>query len=183
MAFKPFSPGTGVDHSDMVEVVIANSITINVGEVVQSNSSGFLTNGLAAGGILGIVVGFVQNNDTPIPPAAYAAGTATQTNVTQVIAASNNQTVAQQKALVETSTAKKWSAQVNGTIGTTAASGKIGARIDIDSADTNYDRVLESTATRTAGTVANFYIWGVDSADSTRAVVSIAASERFTKIG
>jgi hypothetical protein len=179
MAFTPFSPGTGVEHSELVEVIIKNSVTIGLGEACASDTTvGFATHASAAARMLGISVGFVTNADYPITPTAYAAGTATLTNVTAVTAASDNQTNAKYKVVLETSQAKKWSAQVDGTVGTTAHSDVIGVGIDVDSANTHYDRVLETTATRTYTTVTSFYGWGTDPADSTRLVVSIRASEK-----
>lgn len=176
MAFNAYNPGTGVDHSVMVSVIIANSITIALGEAVKLDSSGFATNQTAAVPVLGIVVGFTSVSGSPLQPTAYAAGTATGTDVTSVVAASTNQTVNMYKVLVETSKSKQWSAQVNGTVGTTGSSGNIGAGLDVDSANTHYDRVLETTSTRTMSTLTNFTGLGTDPNDSTRIIVRIASS-------
>lgn len=116
---------------------------------------------------------------TPINPTAYAAGTATSTDVQSVVAASDNQTVNKYVALVQVSPFQLWSVNVNGTLGTTADSptatdGAIGGWINVDSAGTNYARLLESTFSRTDGQDQNFFCWGVDPADTTRYIVSIA---------
>lgn len=176
MAFLPKNPGTGTDHSALCRVIIANSATVAVGEVVKLDSSGFVTNGSAAAPVLGIVVGFQTPQGTPVLPTAYTPGTATGTDIQSVTAASDNQTVAMVYAVVETSTQKQYSCDVNGTLGTTTASSQFGGWIDVDSANTNYGRVLETTHTRTAGTASNFFCWGVDPSDSTRLIVSIASS-------
>ena len=183
MSFTPYSKGTGDDAGELYSVIIANSITINEGEAVKFDTNGFCTNGTAGAAIFGICIGFTQANGAPLIPASYVAGTATGTDVTQVVAASNNQTVNMYKAIIETSKLKKWSAQVNGTINTTVGSSQPGFRVDVDSANTNYGRVLETTATRTDGTIANFFGWGLDPNDSTRFIVSIAASQKETKQG
>lgn len=177
MAFNPYSPGTGVDHSFLITPIITNSAVISVGDAVKLDTSGFCTNATAGAPILGICVGFMNSSNAPIAPTQYSAGVATSTDVTKVTAASNNQTVSQQVALVETSKFKVWSAQVNGTVGTTAASGRLGAGIDVDSADTNYDRLLESTATRTQTTVTNFVTMGTDPNDSTRILCRLASQQ------
>lgn len=161
----------------LIPVIIANSATIAVGEVVKIDTSGFAANGVAAAPILGIAVGFANFYDAPLTPTAYSAGVATSSDVQSVTAASDNQTVAMKMVIVESSTKRRWSAQVNGTIGSNGASGKIGAYIDNDSANSHYDRVLESTATRTASTCTNFVTYGLDLSDSTRIVVGIRASQ------
>lgn len=181
MAFRPSSPGTGTDHSELTSVIIANSATITLGDAVAI-ASGYLTNGAAAAPILGIVVGFTDSAGTPLAPTAYAKGTtAVGSDVTSVVAAADNVTVAKKMAIVETSMDKKWSAEVNGTIGTTNQSNLIGAGIDVDSAGGSYGKILESTSTRTAATCVNFMTWGLDPADSTRAIVSIACSYKVSE--
>lgn len=183
MAFNPFSPGTGVEHSELIEEIIANSAVIAVGEAVKIGTTGFITNATAGVAILGIAIGFKNADGSVIQPTAYSAGTATGTDVTSVTAAADNSTVAMKRVIIETSMQKQWSAQVNGTVGTTSASGKIGARLDIDSAGSNYARVLESTATRTDSTIANFYVAKTDPNDSTRLIVQLAASQKHPKQG
>lgn len=179
MAFIPYNPGTGTDHSCPVAVTMADSVTIAVGEAVKTSSTGYITNATAGAGLLGIVVGFCNADGTPLSPTAYTAGTATSTDVQSVTTGSSNT----YKAIVETSVDKRYSVNSNGTVGTTNASNKIGARIDVDSANTTYSRVLETTATRTSGTVANFFVWGVDPNSSSRLIVSISSSELFNKQG
>ncbi len=193
MAFTPYSPGTGDEHSELIYVPIANSVTITVGDLVRcavsGATAGFLTNSASAASALGIVQGFgVNQGGIPVPPAAYVAGTAAGTDVLSVTTASDNQTTFARYALVEISREKKWSAQVNGTLGTTntsptAASRRFGGFINVDSGNTNYDRVLETSyiRSRSAGTVQNFYVWGVDPNDSTRLIVSLACSERIVE--
>ena len=171
----------GTDHGAMPPVapIIANSITVAVGEAVKLDSTGYVTNATADDAMLGIVVGFSQNDGMPLQPTAYAAGTATSSDVQSVAAASDNQTVAKKRALVQVDPAMIYSATVSGTLGTTADSptatdGAIGGWVNVDSAGSNYARVLESTFSRTDGQDQNFFCWGVDPADTTRYLVSIA---------
>jgi hypothetical protein len=188
MSFLPKYPGTGSDHSSFPPVapIIANSITVAVGEAVKLDSTGYVTNATADDALLGIVVGFADSANVPLAPSAYAAGTATSSDVQSVVAASDNQTVAKKRALVQTSPWQIYSVNVSGTLGTTADSptatdGAIGGWVNVDSAGSNYARVLESTVSRTDGQDQNFFIWGVDPDDTARYLVSIANSLRFSE--
>lgn len=183
MAFQPVR-GARLDPAFLADVIIANSTTLTVGDAVKTNTSGFLAVATAAAPLLGIVIGFKTSSDTPLTPSAYAKGTTAILPETEsYAAASDNQTVAKVKAIVACDPSAKYSAKVNGTINTTVSSAQPGARIDVDSANSNADRVLETTATRTASTAANFYDWGTDPDDSTRLIVSIAQSELMSKLG
>lgn len=189
MALTPYSPGTGTDHSEIVKVLIENSATIAVGDLVRTDTTtGYLENGGSAAAALGIVVGFSKADGTPLSPDDYVAGTATNSDVQTAVAASDNATTKAKWALVETSPWKKWSAQVSGTLGTTnnsptSSAPRLGGFINIDSGNTNYDRVLETSfiRSRSAGTVQNFYVWGVDPRATTRLIVSLACSERLVE--
>lgn len=189
MAFLPFSPGTGTDHSEIVMVPLANSLTFTVGQLCEVEKSGgaagYVGHGAAGIAALGVIVGFVGPSGLPLAPDAYVAGTATSTDVQTTVTASDNQSTFAKWALVEISPSKKFSAQVAGTLGTTndsptAATKKVGGWVDVDSGNSNYDRVLETSfiRARSAGTVQNFYVWGVDPSDSTRLIVSLACTER-----
>lgn len=179
MSFLPKSPSTV--PQELMNVIIANSAVVAVGEVVALNSTGYVTNGAAAAPLLGVVVGFCKNDGTPLNPTAYVAGTATGTDVQSVTASASNVTGNKYRAIVSTSKRTRYSVNVSGTLGTTADSptatdDAIGGWVDVDSSGSNYARVLESTFTRTAGAATNFFCWGVDPADTTRYLVSIADS-------
>lgn len=183
MSFLPKGSLRGTDHGALPPTmpIIANSITVAVGEAVKLDSTGYVTNATADDAMLGIVVGFAKSDGTPLSPAAYVAGTATSSDVQSVVAASDNQTVDKKRALVQMDPAMIWSVTVSGTLGTTADSptatdGSIGGWINVDSAGTSYGQVLESTFSRTDGQDQNFFCWGVDPADTTRYLVSIANS-------
>lgn len=160
-------------------VLLDDSKTMAVGQACMSytQTDDVITYAAAAAPILGIIVGIVDKYCLPIPGAALAAGTAGETVITSIATAANNTTTKLYWALVDTGRLTVYSSQVSGTLGTTNQSNKRGCKIDIDSANTNYARVLESTATRTVGTPANFYSHGLDKDISTRLLLTIALSE------
>lgn len=123
--------------------------------------------------ILGILTAIVDKYGNPFKP-TMAAGTATGSTVTSVTTGSTNTTY---WGIVDSSQFTKWSAAVNGTLGTTNNSDKKGGWDNIDSDNTNYGRLLESLHSRTATSLANFRSFGVDQMNSTRLIVSIHNSE------
>lgn len=178
---------SGLNPASLVRRIVKNSVTLNVGDCVLSYAAGVADVGLAGAPILGIVIGFENNDGSPIRPTQVTKGTtAYNGSVTQLVADSDNQTVAKKLAVICADQNVTWSAQVNGTINTTVSSGLPGFGIDVDSANTNYARVLETTATRTAATITNFWCVGngqgssTDPNDSTRLLVRISASEQLS---
>jgi len=176
--------GTKFDPAFLVRRIMTNSLTFSVGEVVKSYTAGIAAKGVAGAVILGVVVGFENNDGSPIRPSQVTKGTSSYTgSVDSVTAAADNQTVAKQLAVVCADPSVIFSAQVNGTINTTATSGLPGCGIDVDSANTTYTRLLETTSTRTAATLTNFMTRGndqgtsTDPEDTSRLLVSISASE------
>lgn len=167
--------------------IMTNSLTFYVGECVLSYSAGVAAKGLAGAPILGVIVGFENADGSPIRPTQVTKGTtAYNGSVEQHTADSDNQTVAKRLAVICFDQTVLFSAEVSGTIGTTGTSDLPGAGIDIDSANTNYRRLLETTATRTAATITNF-VTGANSQgtsydpdDSTRLLVRINCSEAFS---
>ncbi len=178
---------SGFNPAFLVRRIIKNSVTLNVGDCVLSYAAGVADVGVAGAPILGIVVGFENAGGAQIQPAQVTKGTTAYSGVVnQVVAASDNQTNAKQVAVICADPSVRWSAAVNGTINTTVSSGLPGFGIDVDSANTSYGRVLETTATRTAATITNFVCAGnavgtsTDPADSLRLLVNISASELFS---
>lgn len=184
MAFNAVN-SSGFNPSQLTRRIIANSVTLNVGDCVKSYSAGYADVGVAGAPILGIVVGFENAGGAQIrPDQVTKSTTAYPATVTQVVAAADNQTVAKQMAVICLDPSVTWSAAVSGTIGTNAASNLPGAGIDVNSANTSYGQLLESTATRTAATLTNFITvanmngTAVDVNDSTRLLVRISCSEQ-----
>jgi len=158
----------------MEMILLKSEVTFSVGQAVRSYVAGVVEHSVAATPVLGILVGIVDSKGNPIRPGSIVAGTAFDNTVTTVTTGAGNTTY---YGLVEIGTDTIFSVAVNGTIGTTVDSELRGCKIDIDSANTEYGRVLESTATRTVATTANFYCHGVDPKDATRLLVSIANDE------
>jgi hypothetical protein len=163
------------------KVVLMNSLTFTVGDYVKGYVDGAASNASTAGVAgLGVIHAFVLKNGMPVAETLPVAGTAGTAAATAVTTGSDNTTTELYWALVDVSQNSVYSAAVSGTIGTTVNSDQIGARVDTNSAGGagHYGEVLETTATRTLATDANWYIWGIDPEDSTRLLVSMAYSER-----
>ena len=169
--FKRTIGGVGRKLSE--PILLADSQTVAVGDLVETYTTGEGVLGTAGHFALGVVTAIVDAKGMPIEASNPVAGTASGVD-TRSIATSTDGT---SYAIVDTSTDTVYSAEVSGTLGSTATSGSRGCHIDIDSANTDYGRLLESTATRTEGVESNFYSHGVDPDDSTRLMVSIAMSE------
>ena len=164
----------GASRNIMGPILINGTDTVAVGEVVEVYTNGKATNGVAATPLKGVVISITDANGLPQLKGSNTAGSTNSTDTNSITASGNDY------VMVDASPQSIYSAAVSGTIGTTANSDLMGARIDIDSANTNYDQLLESTATRTIGTPANFYIHNVDPNDSTRLHVSLAMSEEVS---
>lgn len=154
---------------------LGNSQTFKVGDAVECYQNGVLTLGTAAQPLLGVIASFADSNGKPLPAPNLAAGTASGNDVSTVTTDASNSDG--YYAFVDVSRFTIYSAEISGTLGTTNDSDLPGARLDVNSAGADYDELLETTATRTIGTPANFYSHGVDPNDSTRLMVSLAMCE------
>ena len=155
-------------------VLLADSQTVAVWDLIKTYTTWEGVLWAAAVPSLGVVHAIGQG-DMALPPVnGVATAWSVNTSDLQSIATSTTGTY---YAIVDTFNGSIYSAECSWTIWTTATSNLRGCRIDVDSANTDYGRVLESTATRTIGTPANFYGRGTDPNDSTRLLVSIALSE------
>ena len=174
MAFVFKSTIGGVGRKLTKPLLCADSQTLTVGDVVKTDTtSGELIYGAAALPSLGVIAAFVDADGMPIEQSKPVAGTASGVDTRTVETSTTGTTY----ALVDTSNQTVYSAECSGTIGTTVNSDVIGARADVDSANTDYGRILETTCTRTLSTPAGFYCWGADPEDSTRMLVTSALSE------
>lgn len=176
MAFNYVGSINGAQRN-LYAIVADDSEAIAVGGVVKSYTNGYAQVGVAATPILGITHAITTKGTLPPIKGESTAGSANTSDTATVTTAADNTTTEKYWVLVDTSRNSQYSVTVSGTIGTTATSGRPGCRIDVDSANTTYTQVLETTATRTVGTPANFYSWGVDPNDSARLIVSISLSE------
>lgn len=155
-------------------ILLKSSTSFAVGQAVRSYVAGVVEGAAAATPVLGVLVGIVDSKGTPFRGGNITAGVAFTNELSSVTTGAGNVLY---YGLVDVSKDTVYSAACNGTIGTTVDSELRGAKIDIDSAGGELGRVLESTATRTVATPANFYSHGVDPIDSTRLLVSIANYE------
>ena len=155
-------------------IVITTGDVVAVGDLVEVYTAGTAGNPTAAQIAKGIVHSIVDSKGLPLVRATHTAGTA-HTGDTVSVTGDGTQYV-----LIDTSPDSLYSAEVNGTVGTTNNSGAVGARVDIDSAGSDWGRLLETTATRTIGTPAQFYVHKTDSQDSTRLIVSFTMPEEMS---
>lgn len=173
--------GTRYNPAFLCYRTMFDSLTFSVGEAVESLSSGYAKKATAATPFLGIIVGFTDSSKAPLASDAVTKSTTAYAgSVESVTTAADNTTVAMKQAIVCFDPSVIWSAQVNGTINTTASSSLPSVGIDVDSAGSNYGRLLETTATRTAATKTSFMCFGADPDDSTRLLASINCSEVFS---
>ena len=179
MAFTFAGTRGGYSVEKMV-YILAASTAFTVGDAVLSYSQtdSSITVGAAAAPLLGILTGFVDKFGNAYTAGNLAAGTALSTVLSTKTTASTNVSSPDVYGEVTIGQNVRWSAAVNGTLGTTGNSNKAGCGIDVDSSNTSYGRVLETTATRTFTTATNFYSEGVDPKISTRLIVILRADER-----
>ena len=151
------------------------SQTFEVGDAIEVYTEGACTLGTAAQPLLGVIVSFADSKGNPLPKPTLVAGTASGNDVREVTTDASNSDG--YYAFVDISKDTVYSAEISGTLGTTVDSDEPGARLDVNSAGAEYGQLLETTATRTIGTPANFYSLGLDPNDSTRLMVTLAMSE------
>ena len=174
MAFNYKGSRNGAQRNLTEPILIKTNEVVAVGDAVETYTTGTVENGTAALPIKGIVQSIVNADGLPFVSGEHTAGS-TNTSDTQSVTGDGTQ-----YCIIDTSPDTLYSAEVNGTLGTTNSSDKLGCRLDVDSANTDYGRLLETTATRTVVTTANFYSHGVDPEDSTRLIVSLFNSEEYT---
>lgn len=170
-----FSHTRGGVGRKLFKIRLGDSQTYEVGDAVKVYVTGEADLAAAAYPLFGVIAGFVDANGVPLPDATVTAGTASGTSVRSVTTDASNSD--EYYALIDYSRDTIYSAEVSGTLGTTNDSDLPGCRVDINSAGAEYGQLLETTATRTVGTPANFYSFGTDPEDSTRLMVTIAMSE------
>ena len=156
------------------KVLLGSSLAFSVGDAVETTTTGVALRATAGKPFLGVIASICDKDGLPIKSTNPVAGTASGTDTRTKTTGAANTTI---YAMVDVSRDSVYSADVTGTIATTNDSNLRGCRIDIDSAGTEFGKVLETTATRTEGTEANFYGHGTDPDDSGNLLVSIALHE------
>lgn len=155
------------------KVLLADSQTVEVGDLIETTTTGEGVLAVKALPLLGVVQAICDADGLPLKSSNPVAGTASGTDTRSKATSTDGTTY----AMVDVGNTSIYSATCSGTIGTTNSSDLRGCRVNVDSDNTEYGQVLESSATRTLGTVAHLYSHGVDPDDSTRLMVSIAMSE------
>lgn len=146
----------------MNATILANSITVTLGDAVKS-ATGFLTNAsITTGAIAGIVVAVVDANGLPINPDAGTADSYTT--------ASDNQNNAKLNAIIDESPFTVYSFKIDNTPGTTTGSNLRNYYCDF----TDKTQLSESSAA-TSGKVIR--LLGVDPDDATRVLGTINKPE------
>lgn len=151
------------------EFLINGSITVTVGDFVKvSGTAGEDSMALATAGdrIAGIVAD-IRTSDGRSPSSNGAGAAFVDTYTT----ASDNETVAKVKVLVNVSTDCLYTGEASATPGTTTGSNKAGYTFEI----TDEDTIDESTAHAT--TAQQLIGFGVDPTDATRILFKINESE------
>lgn len=149
------------------DVIIANSATITLGDMVNA-ASGFAALAGAGGRILGCVVGFRDANGLDLNDShASYDGTWTESTKTYV-ATSDNQTDKQIRAILDIDPFSVYSAQPDQAIGTTTGSNLLGYYTDLPAASDQPDQDTAATTT------AQLFIWGTDPENTARGLYSIA---------
>lgn len=170
-------------HRDPEIVVLNNSTTFYIGDVVESYTAGSASLCAAGESVLGVIEAFgVGDPMLPESKGGNVAGAANTSDLRTVTTAADNTTTKKYWALVNSDKSSIFSAEINGTVGTTSDSELRGARLNVDSGNSNYGKLLESSATRTITTQAQFYSFGADPEDTTRLLVRIAKSEMDSDI-
>lgn len=142
--------------------IIANSITLTVGDAVKS-ATGFITNAsVTTAAIAGIVVAVVDANGLPINPDAGTADSYTT--------ASDNQTNAKLNAIIDESPFTIYSFKIDATPGTTTGSNLRNYYADF----TDKTQLSESSTATTAKVIR---LLGVDPDDATRVLGTINKPE------
>lgn len=150
--------------------IVANSVVITVHDSVKI-SSGFVALGTTGASVFGHVTGIVANTGVGLSSSG-AAGAQLGSFLGTATMASDNQTVAKNRAMIDVSQFTMYSGEVDAAIGTTTGSNLLGYRMDL----TDEDTLDESTA---ATTSAQYAVWGVDPRNSAQAVVTILESSVF----
>lgn len=166
--FKPKNTLEQKETKVLKRFTIANSQVLTVGDAVQL-TSGFVVPGGTTGAILGIVVDIINDNGTPMITDG-TTGAALGSYRGTYTAASDNQTVAKVKAIVNLSTEAMYSVNLDANPGTTSGSNLVGAQFNLADED-----VLDESTVSTPGT--QFKSFGVDPDDSTRVIVKILTGE------
>ena len=161
-------------------VLLANSQTLEVGDVIESITAGKVTLAVTTVPVLGVVDSLCDKNGYPLATSNPVAGTASGVDVRSKATSTDGTYY----ALVDTSQDSIYSGSITAAL-TASTTALRGAYFDADGTDfgmvsvASYSRDVSASA---AGDSRHFYSWGQDPNDSSRLLVSIAYSELNTQI-
>lgn len=164
MAFKFKKSLSGNSAPVLVRVIIDNSDVIQLGDAVKVYNAGNAEVAATGNPLAGFVHAVVDKNG--LQPAPDSGTTDTWT------VEADNETDKELAVLIDLSLDSIYSGDVDGTIGTTGTSNKMGCSLDL----TDENSIAETSATRIIS--AQLYGWGTDPDDSGNLLVSIKESER-----
>jgi hypothetical protein len=170
MAIKRYGTLSPYGAPVQLSNIVGNSITITVDDSVKM-ASGFIALGTGGALVWGHVMGISTINGMGLNTTGIA-GAEIGSFVNTFATASDNQTVAKVKAIVDVSKFTTYSAEENAAIGTTTGSNLAGYTQDL----TDEDTLAESTALTTTG---QYMGHGVDPTNSANAIVNIFESQVF----
>lgn len=155
--------------------ILANSITTTVGDAVIFDTDGFVALGVAGGGLLGVVENIgtdegVGLNTTGVAGAAMGSFAGT------FLTASDNETVAKNKAEIDISIHSLWQGEADAALATTSGSDQAGVYFDL----IDEDSIDESSV---VDTTAQVHSWGPHANDTTNDIeMNIFESSVFTTV-
>lgn len=158
--------GAPVERHD----IVTNSITVTVADSVKV-TSGFVALNTAGALTYGHVTAVETNKGVGLTTSG-AAGADIGSYINAFTTASDNQTVAMVRAVVDVSKFTLYTNPTGGVIGTTTGSNLLGYHADISSQNT-----IDETSAITA--TAQYTIWGVSPANTTLGVYSIYESQVY----
>jgi len=164
--------------STTIDVIINNSVTMTVGDMVYAIDGNLLALAVAGSQILGVVTGFVTGKGIPLDKltagtdydGTYTAG---GVNAGKYVAASDNSTDKMIRARVQITPGDAYSCTPDATIGTTAGSDSIGYATDL----TDEDQVDENTAAAATTNTAQLTILGTDPENTANGLYMIKESQ------
>ena len=156
------------------DVVINNSITVTIGDMVYGIDGNLLALAVAGSKILGVVTGIISSDGVPLDrltagtdyDGTYTAG---GVNVGNYVASADNSTDKLIKARVLITPGEVFSGTPDATIGTTTGSDSIGYVTDL----ADEDQVDENTAAANTTNTAQLAILGLDPENTSNGLYTI----------
>lgn len=150
--------------------ILANSVTFTELDSVKA-ASGFIALGTAGATVFGHIHGIATNKGVGLNTSG-AAGAEMGSFVGTFLTASDNQTVAKNRGVIDVSKFSQYAEITSGTLGATTGSNLLGYHLDLTDEDT-----IDETSAITG--TAQYFNWGVNPANSLEIIVSIYESQVY----